>query len=136
VLNRIFEPFYTIKDKGTGLGLSMAYRLVEQSGGQIDVASRPDEGTRFDLYLPITNARPEEKLSETSPAPEPSSENGNEIILLVEDEDVVRDLARRVLSDYGYDVLEARQGHSAIRIARWTYRSAADRRGHAQDERS
>lgn len=119
VLNRIFEPFYTTKDKGkgTGLGLSMAYSLVEQSGGQIDVASRPDEGTRFDLYLPITNARPEEKLSETSPAPEPSSENGNEIILLVEDEDVVRDLARRVLSDYGYDVLEARQGEEALALS-------------------
>jgi two-component system cell cycle sensor histidine kinase/response regulator CckA len=119
VLNRIFEPFYTTKDKGkgTGLGLSMAYSLVEQSGGQIDVASRPGEGTRFDLYLPITNARPEEKLSETSPAPEPSSENGNEIILLVEDEDVVRDLARRVLSDYGYDVLEARQGKEALALS-------------------
>ena len=119
VLNRIFEPFYTTKDKGkgTGLGLSMAYSLVEQSGGQIDVASRPDEGTRFDLYLPITNARPEEKLSETSPAPGPRSENGNEIILLVEDEDVVRDLARRVLSDYGYDVLEARQGEEALALS-------------------
>jgi CheY-like chemotaxis protein len=119
VLNRIFEPFYTTKDKGkgTGLGLSMAYSLVEQSGGQIDVASRPDEGTRFDLYLPITNARPEEKLSETSPAPGPRSKNGNETILLVEDEDVVRDLARRVLSDYGYDVLEARQGEEALALS-------------------
>lgn len=119
VLNRIFEPFYTTKDKGkgTGLGLSMAYSLVEQSGGQIDVASRPDEGTRFDLYLPIANARPEDSLSETSPAPGPRSKNGNEIILLVEDEDVVRDLARCVLSDHGYDVLEARQGEEALALS-------------------
>jgi two-component system cell cycle sensor histidine kinase/response regulator CckA len=95
----------------------MACSLVEQSGGQTDVASRPDERTRFDLYLPITNARPEEKLSETSPAPGPRSENGNEIILLVEDKDVVRDLARRVLSDYGYDVLEARQGEEALALS-------------------
>ncbi len=119
VLKRIFEPFYTTKDKGTGtgLGLSMVYSLVDQSGGQIDVTSRLDEGTSFDLYLPITDARPEESRTETSPAPELPSENGNRFILLVEDEDVVRNFTQRVLSDHGYNVLEARQGEEAIALS-------------------
>ncbi|HIG55008.1 MAG TPA: hybrid sensor histidine kinase/response regulator [Candidatus Latescibacteria bacterium] len=119
VLKRIFEPFYTTKDKGTGtgLGLSMVYSLVDQSGGQIDVTSRLDEGTSFDLYLPITDARPEESRTETSPAPGLRSENGNRFILLVEDEDVVRNFTQRVLSDHGYNVLEARQGEEAIALS-------------------
>lgn len=116
VLNRIFEPFYTTKDKGkgTGLGLSMVYSLIDQSGGQIDVASRPGEGTSFDVYLPLTDARPEEVFQEESPVFARPVEEGGTIILLVEDEDVVRNLARRVLSDHGFSVLEARQGEEAL----------------------
>ncbi|MEE3258745.1 MAG: ATP-binding protein [Candidatus Latescibacterota bacterium] len=117
ILNRIFEPFYTTKDhgKGTGLGLSMVYSLIGQSGGQIDVATRIGEGTSFDLYLPLIDARPEAIVQEKAPSTAvDTAQNSSEIVLLVEDEDVVRNLARRVLSDNGYSVLEARQGKEAL----------------------
>jgi signal transduction histidine kinase len=117
ILGRIFEPFFTTKEKGrgTGLGLSMAYSIVTQSGGQIDVSSQPGEGTVFAIYLPKAEGVPEPEV-ERLYGPEERL-LGNEIILLVEDEDVVRDLARRILHDHGYDVLEARQGEEALALA-------------------
>jgi len=104
--------------KGTGLGLSMVYSLVDQSNGQIDVTSRASEGTAFDLYFPLTDTRPAEAaVAQASPAVGEDINQSGEIILLVEDDDVVRNLARRVLGDHGYSVVEARHGEEALAMS-------------------
>ncbi|HEX3250030.1 MAG TPA: PAS domain S-box protein [Pyrinomonadaceae bacterium] len=121
---RIFEPFFTTKEvgKGTGLGLSTVYGIVKQSGGNIWVYSEPEVGTVFKVYLPRVEAA--QCVSE-NPTPETRLFHGSETILLVEDEDVVRGLTRRILSEAGYNVLEARSGHEAIRLCR-DYRGSID----------
>lgn len=101
---RIFDPFFTTKEKGkgTGLGLSTVYGIVKQSGGNIWVYSELGHGTTFKVYLPelVTALRKTEV-----PVVETGMLRGSETILLVEDEDVVRGLARKILEDAGYDVL-------------------------------
>ena len=116
ILSRIFEPFFTTKPtgKGTGLGLSTVYGIVQQTSGHVDVFSRPREGTRFDIFLPQAEGTPEPE--EEVPITEEAL-RGSEIILLVEDESVVRKLAYRVLHDHGYTVLEARKGDEALVLA-------------------
>jgi two-component system cell cycle sensor histidine kinase/response regulator CckA len=113
---RIYEPFFTTKEKGqgTGLGLSTVYGIVKQSSGYIWVYSEPGRGTSFKVYLPRVQL-PAEKLVVPEPAALPSL--GNETILLVEDEDSVRALARRTLEASGYRVLEAADGGGAVEIA-------------------
>jgi two-component system, cell cycle sensor histidine kinase and response regulator CckA len=111
---RIYEPFFTTKakDKGTGLGLSTVYGIVKQSGGHISVYSEIRHGTTFKIYLPEHDA-PEM----TGPAAvEGAIPRGSETILLVEDEDVVRGLARQILEQAGYSVLEASRGEEALRL--------------------
>jgi nitrogen-specific signal transduction histidine kinase len=111
---RIFEPFFTTKekDKGTGLGLSTVYGIVKQSGAHIAVYSEVDHGTTFKIYLPEHDA-PEA----TEPATVPiGSWGGSETVLLVEDEDAVRGLARQILEQEGYSVLEASRGEEAISL--------------------
>jgi len=115
---RIFEPFFTTKavGKGTGLGLSTVYGIVKQSGGYIWVNSEPGMGTMFKVYLPrIDDATTvtDEKL-----APETTALRGSETILLVEDEDVVRGLTRKILMQAGYNVLDAKGGEEALRVCR------------------
>ncbi len=115
---RIFEPFFTTKDKdkGTGLGLSTVYGIVKQSEGYIAVRSEPGEGTTLKVYLPcVERGAPEVKPGEMPPAGHPVAE-GSETILLAEDEDGVRELARLVLLAKGYKVLEAISGEQALRI--------------------
>jgi PAS domain S-box-containing protein len=111
---RAFEPFFTTKPQGTGLGLSTVYGIVTQSGGNVEADSRPGEGSVLSVYLPAVSAQVRE------PAAGPPSagiERGSETVLLVEDEDVVRNLARRVLHDSGYRVIEAGSGEEALRLA-------------------
>lgn len=110
---RIFEPFFTTKEleKGTGLGLSTVYGIVKQSGGFIWVYSEPGHGTTFRIYFPRVDA---EKTTEAKPVDE-AAQHGSETILVVEDEDVVRKLAREILEDAGYEVLVADKGEEAIR---------------------
>jgi PAS domain S-box-containing protein len=112
----LFEPFFTTKEfgKGSGMGLAMVYGTVSQSGGHIEVQSEPGHGTTFAIYLP--------RLPELAPAPESGSglrrlPQGHETVLLVEDEDGVRMLARLVLQTNGYTVLEARNGRDALTVA-------------------
>ena len=113
VLARLFEPFFTTKDfgKGTGLGLATVYGIVQGCGGAIDVESRPGEGSVFRVYLPATEGAPAQT---PRAAPEPERGRG-ETILVVEDEDPVRVLVRRILENNGYSVLEARDGEDGLR---------------------
>jgi len=115
-VSRIFEPFFTTKPvgKGTGLGLATVYGIVTQSGGSIAVESQPGLGTSFDIYLPPTEATQEPVDSPEDPA---RVAGGTETVLLVEDEEEVRRLAREVLEAKGYTVLEARHPGEASMIA-------------------
>jgi two-component system cell cycle sensor histidine kinase/response regulator CckA len=116
VAARVFEPFFTTKERGrgTGLGLSTVYGIVQQWGGHIGVYSEPMKGTAFKVYLP--------RLARAADAPDApvtstARPSGKETILLVEDEDGVREVARETLQLYGYRVLEARDGMEALAIA-------------------
>jgi len=115
-LARIFEPFFTTKDigRGTGLGLSTVYGIVSQSNGDIEVQSKPGQGTAFTVYLPQVAA------PAAAPKPEPAPERpsaGTETILLVEDEHDVRALVCDVLSGRGYRVMMADGPVEALRLA-------------------
>ena len=113
---RLFEPFFTTKEtgKGTGLGLSTVYGIVKQSNGYIWVYSEPHHGSTFKIYIPRHEAPIAEAKSEGSSRTVP---RGHETILLVEDEELVRVLARDVLRDHGYVVLEASDGADAMGVA-------------------
>ncbi|HEX4822873.1 MAG TPA: PAS domain S-box protein [Candidatus Polarisedimenticolaceae bacterium] len=113
---RIFEPFFTTKElgKGTGLGLSTAYGIVRQSGGDIEVDSAPGAGTTFRVLLPLREGTPARLAAAESP-PVPA---GRATVLLVEDEDAIRELAVEVLEAAGFDVLTARDGREALEVAR------------------
>jgi PAS domain S-box-containing protein len=115
IKEHLFEPFFSTKEKGkgTGLGLSTVYGIVKQFGGAIRVESRPDKGSAFTVYFP----RIEEKVSVAAePAvPRENGSKGDETILLVEDEEAVRKLARTILEDKGYTVVTAADGSEALR---------------------
>jgi PAS domain S-box-containing protein len=113
---RIFEPFFTTKEKGpgTGLGLSTVYGIVKQSGGNVWVYSELGVGTTFKVYLPLTAAEAD-VLAAPSVTP---VTGGAETILLVEDEDEVRELLADMLTQLGYNVLTAPHGDAALTVAR------------------
>jgi len=115
-LPRIFEPFFTTKADGvgTGLGLSTVYGIVAQSGGGIEVRSDVGTGTTFVVYLPATGELEDEAAQDTVDRRQPA---GSETVLLVEDEEPVRELVRRVLEDAGYRVLPASRPSQAQRLA-------------------
>ena len=112
----LFEPFFTTKavGEGTGLGLATVYGIVKQSGGHVAVESAPGRGATFRVYFPLAR-RPDGLAAEAAPAEVP---RGSETVLLVEDEDGVRSLARRVLREGGYTVLEARNGDEALALSK------------------
>ncbi len=115
---RIFEPFFTTKGpgKGTGLGLSTVYGVVRQSGGTVCVDSAPGAGCTFRVYLPLESAELEQDRPKTVvPVQKPSRQA--ETVLVVEDEEIVRELVCTVLSDSGYDVLCAPNGAEGLRMS-------------------
>ena len=117
VKSRLFEPFFTTKEqgKGTGLGLATVYGIVKQSGGFITVDSEPGQGAAFRIYLPsLDTAADEVDEPETAPG---SVVAGSETVLLVEDEDIVRDLVAEILQTAGYTVLDAADGIEALELA-------------------
>jgi two-component system, cell cycle sensor histidine kinase and response regulator CckA len=113
---RIFEPFFTTKElgKGTGLGLATVYGVVKQNGGWIWVYSEPGHGTIFKIYLPQVEQAVSSPDRSKALGPRP---HGFETILLVEDQEAIRDLAGEFLKDAGYTILQARDGTEALRVA-------------------
>lgn len=114
VLESIFEPFFTTKGpgRGTGLGLAVVHGVVKQAGGYIEVASSPNSGTTFELYFPLVTPL----LAQDTPVKEMPPPSGFQTILLVEDEEAVRKIARLALEARGYHVYEAARGKDAIQL--------------------
>ncbi|MHB8789736.1 MAG: hybrid sensor histidine kinase/response regulator [Desulfobulbaceae bacterium] len=110
---RIFEPFFTTKGigEGTGLGLAVSYGIIQQHNGYINVYSEPRHGTVFNIYLPLCEAVPlrEQKTTATVPV-----RGGNETVLLAEDDPPLRELTRKMLETYGYNVIAAKDGDDAF----------------------
>jgi CheY-like chemotaxis protein len=109
---KIFDPFFTTKEvgKGTGLGLSMIYGIVKQHEGYIDVKSEIGKGTTFNIYLPLIDSTFEKQKEKASHPPK----RGTETILVADDEPAVGSLVKKILEEFGYKVLEARDGEKAI----------------------
>jgi PAS domain S-box-containing protein len=116
IRSRIFEPFFTTKEvgKGTGMGLATVYGIVKQHRGWIEVESQVNRGTTFRVYLPVTDQQVEEPAFE--PTVVKPLRGGQETILMVEDEPVLRELVEAVLTDQGYRVLAAESGSDALRV--------------------
>ncbi|TKB26266.1 PAS domain S-box protein [Desulfopila sp. IMCC35006] len=113
-LSHVFEPFFTTKEvgKGTGLGLATVYGIVKQGGGLINVYSKPAQGTTFNIYFPRTT---EEGQVETESSEAPA-DVGTETVLLVEDDNMVRDMTRAMLEEIGYDVLSVATPQEALTL--------------------
>lgn len=112
----LFEPFFTTKEmgKGTGLGLATVYGIVNQNKGFIQVYSEPGAGTAFQIYLPAVWEVPEATCGVNTSA----DCHGNECVLIVEDDPVIRELAKTILKKYGYTVLDAGHPAEAIEISK------------------
>jgi len=115
---RIFEPFFTTKErgKGTGMGLATVYGIVKQHGGFIHVYSEPRQGSLFRVYLHTLSGAPADGHSAKTPAPAFSDMRGTETILIAEDHESIREMARQTLANLGYRVLSASDGAEALRL--------------------
>ena len=112
VLERIFEPYYTTKEqgKGTGLGLSVIHGIIKNHGGDISVHSRPNFGSTFSVYLPVID----DINVEIEPLMPAGATNGNEHILLIDDEEQIIDIERRILENLGYEVTPKTDSEDAL----------------------
>jgi len=116
VLDRVFEPFFTTKPKGegTGLGLATIYGIITQADGHAQIYSEPGLGTTFTALLPATNQAP---APAEPPIPDTTRARGGETVLVVEDEDAMREVTRRILARNGYQVITAATGADAVELA-------------------
>jgi nitrogen-specific signal transduction histidine kinase/HAMP domain-containing protein/ActR/RegA family two-component response regulator len=116
-LGHVFEPFFTTKEvgKGTGLGLATVYGIVKQHEGWVEVSSEPGKGTTFDILFPAIGKTGAQPKKETLPDDAPAI-GGVETILIVEDEPILREMAREILQNYGYKILEASSGREAFDV--------------------
>ncbi len=114
-IKHLFEPFFTTKDigQGSGLGLAMVYGIVKQSGGYIWPYSEPGQGTTFKIYLPAVS---EAAHTPTAPTPAEAEPRESATVLIVEDDPLVRTMARRSLAEAGFGVLEAANGREALAL--------------------
>jgi len=114
-LPHIFEPFYTTKEvgRGTGLGLATVYGIVRQHGGSVVVRSDPGRGARFEVYFPAVD---EEVDEQPTRVPARAVQPGTETVMVVEDEDSVREVTSRILRSHGYTVIEAADSREAQRL--------------------
>ncbi|CAN5790097.1 hypothetical protein BH24GEM1_BH24GEM1_21410 [soil metagenome] len=114
-MSHLFEPFFTTKGvgEGTGLGLATVYGIVKQSGGFISVHSEPEHGASFHIYLPLAGAAGQAERAAVSG----TTGGGSESVLVAEDEPAVRAIVARSLREYGYSVVEARDGTHALQLA-------------------
>ncbi|MBI5446864.1 MAG: response regulator, partial [Deltaproteobacteria bacterium] len=108
-MDKIFDPYFTTRPGGTGLGLSTVYSIVQKHGGRVEVSSSPSDGTRFDVYLPATDAAP---ASSPSPNAVEVLEGGR--VLLMDDDALVRETAAEVFQYLGYEVEETADGREAL----------------------
>jgi len=106
-LPRIFDPFYTTKEKGSGLGLTTAYSVVRQHEGMVTVDSEPGEGTTFSMYLPVAGNAPSRDTK-------PASDSGNRRVLVMDDEEMVRQVALQFLEHLGYTGTAVEAGEEAV----------------------
>lgn len=121
IIEKAFDPFFSTKDitSGTGLGLSTVYGIIKQTEGYIYVASKVNHGTKFSIFLPIVYISDENDKEEDSKEIEkPVEIKGNGIILLIEDEDSVREFTAKALTRKGFNVIEASIGSEALEIIR------------------
>jgi CheY-like chemotaxis protein len=116
-LGHIFEPFFTTKDigKGTGLGLATVYGIVKQHEGWVEANSEPGKGSTFDVFFPATDEVPAVAKEETT-FTAPVVIGGTETVLVVEDEPLLREMARDILEECGYQILEASSGKEALEV--------------------
>jgi CheY-like chemotaxis protein len=116
-LGHIFEPFFTTKEvgKGTGLGLATVYGIVKQHDGWVEVSSEPGKGATFDILFPAINEASATSKKEASPD-DALVAGGTETILIVEDEEILREMANEILQNYGYNILEASSGREAFDV--------------------
>jgi len=105
---KIFDPYFTTKQNGNGLGLASAYSIISKHRGHITVSSRPVRGTTFTFYLPATREHPAEEKVSTGPV------RGRGRVLVMDDEEIVREIAARILTELGYEVETARNGDEVL----------------------
>jgi len=114
IVDRVCDPFFTTKEEGTGLGLSTAYSFAEKQGGRISIYSEPGKGTSIHVYLRATPDRTRRR--ERGEEEVPAATEGTEPILLVDDEPLLLELGREILSLHGYQVLTATSGQEALEV--------------------
>jgi PAS domain S-box-containing protein len=118
VLQSIFDPFYTTKDvdKGTGLGLATVSSIVKEHGGGITCSSTPGEGTSFQLFFPVPAHEVRDQFLEESLGAEPADLTGSESVLVIDDEEMIRDITQDLLEDHGYTVYTAESGEKGLEL--------------------